>query len=52
MNKITYYYLKKITRGKSTTSYLIKRNNCYTLIALLQIHDNFLVISSKTIKVT
>ena len=52
MNKSAYYYyLKKVSREKSTT-HLSKRNNGYMLIALSMIHDHFLVISSKTIKVT
>ena len=56
MNKAIHNYLgkkkKKRSRGKPTTSYLMKEISGYVLIALAKIHVNLLVINSKMIKVT
>lgn len=55
MNEIAHDYLKNIYKQeekKPSTSYLIKENNGYLVIAPPMLGVNFLVISSKTIKVT
>lgn len=50
-NRLLLFEKKKKGRGKSTPSYLMKRNNGYVLISLSMIHVKFLVFGRKTIKV-